>query len=322
APAAATYTGILQSINVRDVPLNQGVFRPISMIAPPGSILNVKHPGSSVGGNSDGQPRVINAIWGAMSQALPDRACAADGGTNCLFPMGGVHPETGEYFAHLHLEGGGWGARKDHDGNTNLFCAHGSTIEITPIEILESRYPLLHVACALREDSGGPGRNRGGLSVMRRFKVQAPELTVSALADRHFVGPWGLFGGQEGGRQSFLIKQAGDSEFRTFAEVFGVSSPTKFDNITVRHGDELLFEAPGGGGYGDPLERAPARVLADVQNRNVSLQAAETAYGVMLFRRNGTLGIDEPATEALRNRRREAANGDRPDEPTSIGPVQ
>ena len=322
ATAAATYTGILQSINVRDVPLNQGVFRPISMIAPPGSLLNVQHPGSSVGGNSDGQPRVINAIWGAMSQALPDRACAADGGTNCLFPMGGVHPETGEYFAHLHLEGGGWGARKDYDGNTNLFCAHGSTIEITPIEILESRYPLLHVACALREDSGGPGRNRGGLSVMRRFIVQAPELTVSALADRHFVGPWGLFGGLEGGRQSFLIKQAGDTEFRTFAEVFGVSSPTKFDNITVRHGDELLFEAPGGGGYGDPLERAPARVLADVQNRNVSLQAAETAYGVMLFRQNGTLGIDEPATEALRNRRRETANGDRPDEPTSIGPVQ
>ena len=147
---------------------------------------------------------------------------------------------------------------------------------------------------------------------MRRFKVQAPELTVSALADRHFVGPWGLFGGQEGGRQSFLIKQVGDSEFRTFAEAFGVSCPTKFDNITVRQGDELLFEAPGGGGYGDPLERAPALVLADVQNRNVSLDAAEAAYGVKLFRQNGTLDIDVPATETLRSRRRQAATGASP----------
>ncbi len=305
ATAAATYTGILQSINVRDVPLNQGVFRPITLIAPPGSLLNVSHPGSSVGGNSDGQPRVINAIWGAMAQALPERACAADGGTNCLFPMGGVHPETDEYFAHLHLEGGGWGARHDNDGNANLFCAHGSTIEITPIEILESRFPLLHSACALREDSGGSGRNRGGLSVMRRFSIQASEMTVSALADRHFVGPWGLFGGQAGGRQAFKIKRAEDTAFRTFVEAFGVQSPTKFDNVKVHAGDELLFEAPGGGGYGDPLERVPARVLADVLDRNVSRAAAEAAYGVVLTSANGTLCVDEAATEARRARPRE-----------------
>ena len=313
ATAAASYTGILQSINVRDVPLNQGVFRTITMICPPGSLLNVEHPGSSVGGNSDGQPRVINAIWGAMSQALPERTCAADGGTNCLLPMGGVHPETGEYFAHLHLEGGGWGARHDADGNANLFCAHGSTIEITPIEILESRFPLLHHACALRPDSGGPGRNRGGLSVMRRVSVYAKELTVSALSDRHFVGPWGLFGGKEGGTQAFRVKRVGDTEFRTFSEAFGLESPTKFDNVKVHEGDELLLEAPGGGGYGDPLERAPARVLADVLDRNVTREAAETAYGVVLAASNGSVAVDEAATEALRTRMRAA----RPEPPAA-----
>ena len=319
ATAAASYTGILQSINVRDVPLNQGVFRTITMICPPGSLLNVEHPGSSVGGNSDGQPRVINAIWGAMSQALPERTCAADGGTNCLLPMGGVHPETGEYFAHLHLEGGGWGARHDADGNANLFCAHGSTIEITPIEILESRFPLLHHACALRPDSGGPGRNRGGLSVMRRVSVYAKELTVSALSDRHFVGPWGLFGGKEGGTQAFRVKRAGDTEFRTFSEVFGLESPTKFDNVKVHEGDELLLEAPGGGGYGDPLERAPARVLADVLDRNVTREAAESAYGVVLAASNGSLALDEAATEALRTRMR-AARPEPPAAPATVSP--
>ena len=319
ATAAASYTGILQSINIRDVPLNQGVFRTITMICPPGSLLNVEHPGSSVGGNSDGQPRVINAIWGAMSQALPERTCAADGGTNCLLPMGGVHPETGEYFAHLHLEGGGWGARHDADGNANLFCAHGSTIEITPIEILESRFPLLHHACALRPDSGGPGRNRGGLSVMRRVSVYAKELTVSALSDRHFVGPWGLFGGKEGGTQAFRVKRVGDTEFRTFSEAFGLESPTKFDNVKVHEGDELLLEAPGGGGYGDPLERAPARVLADVLDRNVTREAAESAYGVVLAASNGSLALDEAATEALRTRMR-AARPEPPAAPATVSP--
>ena len=318
ATAAATYTGILQSINVRDVPLNHGVFRPISMIAPPGSLLNVEHPGSSVGGNSDGQPRVINAIWGAMAQALPERSCAADGGTNCLFPMGGVHPETGEYFAHLHLEGGGWGARHDADGNANLFCAHGSTIEITPIEILESRFPLLHHACALRRDSGGPGRNRGGLSVVRRVSVQAPEITVSALSDRHFVGPWGLFGGQAGATQAFRVKRAGDDAFRTFSEAYGLDSPTKFDNVKLHEGDELLLEAPGGGGYGDPLDRAPGRVLADVIDRNVSREAAEAAYGVVLAADNGALAVDAAATEARRARMR-AALADPPAAPAKAG---
>ena len=114
-------------------------------------------------------------------------------------------------------------------------------------------------------------------------------MTVSALSDRHFVGPWGLFGGQ-----------AGDTAFRTFAEAFRVESPTKFDNVTVRAGDELLLEAPGGGGYGDPLARAPERVLADVLDRNVSRQAAEAAYGVVVAADNGTLVVDEAATETRR----------------------
>ena len=119
------------------------------------------------------------------------------------------------------------------------------------------------------------------------------------------MGRVGLFGGQTGGRQAFRIKRAGDAEFRNFVEAFGVKSPTKFDNVKVCAGDELLFEAPGGGGYGDPLERAPARVLADVLDRNVSRQAAETAYGVVLVGENGSLSVDEGATEARRVRLRE-----------------
>ena len=158
--------------------------------------------------------------------------------------------------------------------------AHGSTIEITPIEVIETRFPMLHHECSLREGSGGPGKNRGGLGVRRIVEMRS-DTTASALSDRRTVGPWGLFGGEEGGRQAFMIKRAGDSEFRTFSEALGTMSPTKFDNVQMKNGDVLLLEAPGGGEYGRPLERESVRVLVDVIDRNVSPDGAHepTAAG-------------------------------------------
>ena len=302
ATSAATYAGILQSINAKDVPLNQGSFRPISIVAPPGSVLNVAYPGPSVGGNSEGQPRVINVIWGAMAQAMPDRASAADGGTACLFPIAGVHPDTGDYYATLLLEGGGWGARADTDGNHSLFVAHGSTIQLTPIEVLESRYPIVHVEYSLRDGSGGAGLSRGGLGTRRVFRVPAPEMTVGAFADRSKVSPWGIFGGGPARTQAFRVKRVGESAFRSFSEVFGTVSDTKFINITLYEGDEVMIESPGGGGYGPPEARDAERVLNDVHDRLIDVESARDDYCVALQEINGDLRIDREATAELRTR--------------------
>jgi N-methylhydantoinase B len=145
--------------------------------------------------------------------------------------------------------------------------------------VFETRYPLLTLEHGLVRDSGGAGRRRGGLGTYRTLRVTAPEITFSALFDRMKIAPPGLFGGLGGGTSALLVKRKGEREFRSFAEVFGVSSPTKFTNVVLREGDELRYRTPGGGGFGDPREREPERVLEDVLEGWVTYDAAARDYG-------------------------------------------
>jgi N-methylhydantoinase B/oxoprolinase/acetone carboxylase alpha subunit len=174
ATAAASCTAVLQSIGTHDVPLNSGIFKPIKVIAPPGTIVNPSFPAPCVAGNTEGQPRIISCIQGAMAKAMPDRVGAAEGGTACNLLMGGTHPDTGEFWTHYQLDGGGWGGLPHKDGNNAQCIAHGSTIRATPIEVFESRFPLRVLEYSLRADSGGAGMYRGGLGVRRIFEVTAP----------------------------------------------------------------------------------------------------------------------------------------------------
>ena len=181
--ASAAYNAIFQIIGPH-VPRNGGTYRPITIVAPPGSAVNVTYPGPSVGGQTETHPRLLDMIeGGALSQALPERVAAAGGGSSCNFLFGGVHPETGEYYAHYHFEGIGWGGRYATDGNESQCVPHGNC-QNTPVEILETRYPLLHECYALRTDSGGAGRTRGGRGTRRMFTIRASEMRVSALFDR------------------------------------------------------------------------------------------------------------------------------------------
>ena len=149
-------------------------------------------------------------------------------------------------------------------------------------------------------DSGGAGEHRGGLSTTRTLEVVADEITLSCLFDRAKIPGWGLFGGMSGGRSQLLVKRVGDDTFRTFVEAFNTVSPTKFTNVILKRGDVVRYVTPGGGGYGDPLRRAPEQVLADVRNGWVSLAAAERDYGVVISERESELTIDEAATAELR----------------------
>ncbi len=171
-----------------------------------------------------------------------------------------MHPKTGDYYANYHLEGGGWGAKSYDDGNDAIIVKNGNCRN-TPVEIFETRYPLRVVEYSLIEGSGGPGRMRGGLGTRRILRVQeGAEVTCNALFDRtkEGFGAFGLDGGGKGGRGAILVKRKGDSEFRTFSEVFGTVSPSKFTNIVLTGGDEVRIDSPGGGGYGDAA-RARAR---------------------------------------------------------------
>lgn len=275
--AAATYNSVFH-LTDPNIPRNAGCHRPIHIIAPPGSLVNVRLPGAEVGGNSETHCRIIGVVMGALAKAVPHRAAAADGGSGCNFLFGGVHPETGEFYANYHFENVGWGASSQHDGN-DAQCAPLAISRNVPVEIFETRYPLLTRSFRLATDSGGAGQFRGGLGTERILEVRAPEITVSALFDRMQIPPWGLAGGFPGGMTGIAIRRAGESEFRSFTEVFHTVSPSKFSNIILREGDQIRIVSSGGGGFGDPHRRDRGRVREDVRNRYVSAKRAQEIYG-------------------------------------------
>jgi len=289
--AAATYNAVFHLTDPQ-VPRNAGCYRPIKIIAPPGTMVNVQHPAPEIGGNSETHCRIIGVVMGALVQAVPERAAAADGATGCNFLFGGIQPDTGEFYANYHFENVGWGAAANHDGN-DAQCAPLAISRNVPVEVFETRYPILVRSLRLLTDSGGAGLFRGGLGTERILEIRAPEMTVSALFDRMRIPPWGLQGGSTGGTTSISIRRASDSEFRLFTDVFHTVSPSKFSNIIVRHGDLIRIVSSGGGGYGDPFHRPAGKVLDDVLDRYVSAQQARNLYGVVLHESEGTLSFDE-----------------------------
>ncbi len=297
--ASAVYNAIFNLVD-DDIPHNDGAYRPITVVAPPGSITNVSEPGASVGGNTETHPRLWEIVLGALAKALPDRISAATGGTSCNFLFGGIHPHTNRFYVHYHFDGVGWGGRAHADGNDNL-CVPNGNCRTTPVEIFETRYPFVEWSHSLRNDSGGPGRYRGGLGSERVLEVTAPEITVSALYDRMVSGPWGIFGGGGATTSALLAKLSGETQFRTFREVFGTKSNSRVANIKLKRGDQVILRSPGGGGFGPPEERPPESVLEDAQDGFISVEAARDYYKVAVDESNGQLAINEPATADLRD---------------------
>jgi N-methylhydantoinase B/oxoprolinase/acetone carboxylase alpha subunit len=263
------------------IPRNSGCYRPIRIIAPPGSVVNVVHPGPSVGGNTDLQPKLIDLLLAALSKAVPERVAASSGGSSSNLLFGGVHPETGRYYSNYHFDGMGAGGTARKDGNDAEVTRH-SNCRNTPVEVFEHRYPLLTLDYGMTTGSGGAGKHRGGLATHRTLRVTAPEITFSALFDRSRIAPTGHFDGRYSVGSELLVKRRGEAEFRRFDEVFGVASPTKFTNVVLHEGDEIRYRTPGGAGFGPPAERAPELVRDDVRDGYESAEAAERIYGMTI----------------------------------------
>ncbi len=307
APYVVTLSAALNAVLYvlgREVPINAGITRPVRVVAKPGTICCVRLPGACVGGQTEYQPRVMEMIVGkVLGRLLPERVTAASGGTSLNFLFGGQDPRNGDYFAHYHFEANGWGGRATTDGNHAQITPH-SNCRNTPVEIFETRWPWIHERYGLNPDSAGAGRQRSGLGVERVLEVAGDVITVSTLAERAKQPPWGLNGGGDGSLTRVELARVGESEFRTFQEHFGLASPSKFSNIRLHRGDRVRLVSPSGGGYGDPLERDPALVAADVREGFVSPASAERLHGV-LFTADGE--IDAQATQSRRAERRSPA---------------
>jgi N-methylhydantoinase B len=225
----------------------------------------------------------------AMADALPEETIAATKGIICNLAYGGRDPRDDEEYVYYETVGGGYGARATKDGMDGV-QAHYQNTANSPIEELETEIPLYVRRYELIRDSEGAGRQRGGLGIRRDVEFYDHEASFTVLSDRSKRRPWGLFGGHAARPARYVRNPEGD------AEVLGSKSTTR-----LAPGDVASVQTPGGGGYGDPLERPPEAVLADVVDGKVSVEKAREAYGVVVDLEERA--VDEAATAA---RRREA----------------
>jgi N-methylhydantoinase B/oxoprolinase/acetone carboxylase alpha subunit len=271
--ASAVYSGIIPLAGT-SVPFNHGCFRPLRFIAPRGSIVNAQPPAPTFGCTTDAPLHVIEAILGALSQAIPDRVIAGSYST-CNILAGSGEQEDGEPFLFWFFFEGGWGASATRDG-WNCTPNQSANFRDYPVEIIESEYPVRCDAVTVLSDSGGAGRHRGGLGTAHEFTFLA-RTTLSGFGDRHELRPRGRAGGLAGAGSRFLIQREGETAWRGVEEV--ASGPSKFSHLIVEPGDRLRVENGGGGGFGDPAERDADAVAADVADGIVSLEAARADYG-------------------------------------------
>jgi N-methylhydantoinase B len=232
---------------------------------------------------------VESAVMGALAEAL-DGKIAGDlkgGGNHCY--VGGPHPRTNETFIFYEYPAGGTGGYDGGDGNNAVRTwTESDMTTLQPVEAVEQLYPVRIERTALREDSGGPGRWRGGLGLTREVRIMTAGSQLSVLAEKAVLPPFGVCGGAAGATNRFWVRRHGE-------RVQPSALPGKVSGFPLERDDVLLMESSGGGGFGDPLERDPARVAADVGEGYVTAAAAEAIYGVVL-----RVGVPDPAATAAR----------------------
>jgi 5-oxoprolinase (ATP-hydrolysing)/N-methylhydantoinase B len=213
-----------------------------------------------------------------MGTCVPERVMASESCTGTNFVFGGFHPDYDEYFACYDLMSGGWGGRFGADGNNCVIAINGNC-RFNPTEVFETRFPLLVENCELITDSGGAGQWRGGLGYRRTLRITRVPITGSQCSDRHEVRPWALFGGQPGGNGGTFIQKAGESTWQTVKELYGKVSTSKYSNVQFAPGDRILLITPGGGGYGNPVDRDRTKVAEDLRAGFISAETAAGVYG-------------------------------------------
>lgn len=258
------------------IPINQGCYRPITIDAPQGSIVNCTFPASVVSGNTETSPRVIDLCLKALSQAVPERVIGQSNCAACSGVFGGRDPDenrvrrTGKEFISLvEPHGGGMGARAMRDGVNGIRVYVGNAGAL-PVEFIEQTMPIMVEGWELIPDSGGAGKWRGGLTARRTYRVGFDEATVTVAGERGEAAPEGYFGGQAGGVfECQIVSPDGSIQ----------KMPSKGATAIVHRGDRVLLQPAGSGGYGDPAERPVELIEADLLDGYITAQAACELYG-------------------------------------------
>ena len=286
---SASYCAI-RSVLPGNIPNNDGVFRAIEVVAPPGTIANGVLPAACAARGLTGV-RMIDCLFGALAKMLPDVVFACSDGGNTGNSIGGYFADR-KPFIYVDFTAAAWGGRPyadGLDGNSNIHANMASQ----SIEVTEAEQPIRIERYEYIQDAMGPGKYRGGAPFRRDYRLVADEAILQVRSDRRVYRPYGLYGGGPGRPSMNYLNPQAEGRLLT-------SKVT----MTMMRGDVFRHEVAGAGGWGDPLEREPAAVLRDVRNEFVSLEAARLEYGVVITLAEGE--VDPAATEALRGRMRAA----------------
>lgn len=275
-----------------DIPANEGINRAVRIIAPKGCIVNPTEP-SPIGAQIDCQQRIPDAIFGALAPVFPETVVTAGNGactTTILAGEGAIGTDS-VFIFHEVIAGGG-GASSHLDGLSGVQVNMTNTSNM-PIEATEMEFTkILARKYELKEDTGGAGELRGGLGIERELEVLQDDVAYTGLGDRHKFHPWGLAGGKEGAAGAFYRIAAEDGSVTQMGH--------KTTSFPLKKGDVIRVITPGAGGYGDPAKRHPEKVLKDVAEGKVSVEAARKEYGVAVVLDGVRYHVDEQATKALR----------------------
>jgi len=286
--AAVCY--VVRAITDPDIPNNDGCFRPVRIVFPERSVVNPSKP-AAVSVRTITIKRIVDVLLGCFAQALPERIHAASCGQLALMVLGGIDPRNNR--AYVTWQGlptaGGMGARPTKDG-IDVIDTDVTNLMNEPVEATEMDYPVRVHHIRLWPDSGGAGQYRGGLGFQARTELLRGDATLVVRRDRHDFAPWGLRGGQPAQLSRVVQTHRDGSQ---------TNLPSKIV-VPVATGETLDIFTGGGAGFGDPLERAPEAVLADVLDGRVTREAAERDYGVILTEQDGATAVDQEATNQHR----------------------
>ncbi len=253
-----------------DVPISAGAFEPLHVAGIEGTFLDAAYPRPVSGCAAEVSQRIAEAVFAALVQALPDRVTAAPAGTSGNFGLGGHDPEKGRDYVMYQISGGGYGGNIGHDGLSNG-CSTIGISKAPPVEIMEQNFPVLYRRYALHEGSGGAGQYRGGFGLDYEIELLRGEARASFVMDHGRTGPLGALGGSDGAVNRVEVIRGG--------VVMVPEHLSKAQDISLAPGDRVRVRTPGGGGYGDPMQRSRAAVAEDVRLGRYSADQARLLFG-------------------------------------------
>jgi N-methylhydantoinase B len=253
-----------------EVPINAGTFEPLHVLDPEGTFLYAKYPRPVSGCAAEVSQRIAESVFCALVKAIPQELFAAPAGTSGNLALGGFDPKRNRAYVMYVISGGGYGGSPAGDGLSNG-CSTIGISKTTPIEVMEQYYPVLFEEFSLHEGSGGAGASRGGFGVNYAIRLRRGSARASMVMDHGRTGPLGALGGADGGLNRVAIERKGTT--------YRPPHRSKDQDIELEPGDVIRVSTPGGGGYGDPSDRDPAKVARDVARGYYTAEEAQALFG-------------------------------------------